>query len=93
MPGTAVHGPLQRKLGSSMTTAARLEFAGSGARVLKKQLEWSRRPRHEFAPAIRALTAEHRIRTPPTECALERAYERLLGIGRQVAIAALTIRT
>ena len=76
----------------SCSAARRFEDAFHRSREATKLGGWAARPDHEFAAAVRAQPVKLLAGAGFTEGALERA-DAFSRLGRQIAVAALAVRT
>src|SRR6266853_6195934 len=89
----AFTAPFSENPGSGgFLAAARFVDAFRRRRILHELVHWTARPRNELTPAVGAHAVKHFARAGAAERALEGTNESLGRVGREIAVAALTVR-
>src|SRR5213596_2491452 len=85
--------PFSGKGSGGFRAAARFVDAFRSRRILHELVHGTARPRNELTPAVGAHAAQDFARARAAERALEGTNEGLGGVGREIAVAALAVRT
>src|SRR5713226_4730252 len=90
----AFTAPFSKNPGSGgLLAAVRFVDAFRRCGILHELFDGTARPRNELTRAVGAHAAEHFARAGAAERALEGANEGLGGVGREIAVTALAVRT